>query len=293
MASIETNTMNDTIAEKPLPFCIRKRLLAVLKLQHQLIETDADFHRQLFNLEREFNQKRQTLYGKRAAIINGDYEPIEDDLNVDFLAPEVVSSAVKVTNDEDTTETIKGIPNFWLETLNNSSMTGAYECDRLALKYLNDIQLDLGTDPILTFTITFKFAPNPYFENETLSKVYMVECAVDPNEPFAYDGAQIYKSIGCEIKWKDGMNYTNDQNSFFHFFSPPAIDMETDTIDPNTFDDITADFEMGLFLKEKMIPKAILYFLSNEFESDDSDANISTSTDDIEHEKLIEDEGLD
>lgn len=289
MASNETNTMDNTIAEKPLPLCIRKRLLAVLKLQHQLIETDADFHRQLFHLEREFNQKRQTLYAKRAAIINGDYEPMDEDLNVDFLAPEVVSSAVKATDDEETMAAIKGIPNFWLETLNNSSLTGAFECDRSALEYLNDIQLDLGIDSNLTFTITFKFAPNPYFENETLSKVYMVECAIDPCEPFAYDGAQIYKSIGCEIKWKDGMDYTKDKSSFFHFFSPPSTDMKTD-IDANKFDDITADFEMGLFLKERMIPRAVLYFLSNEFQLDDSDAD--ASTDDIVDERLIEDEGL-
>lgn len=216
---------------------------------------------------------------------------MEEDFAVDFLAPEVVRSAVNATDNTDDAATIKGIPNFWLETLNNSSMTGTFECDRTALKYLHDIQLDLNTDKNLTFSITFKFDPNPYFENESLTKVYLVECSVDPSEPFAYDGAQIYRSIGCEIKWKDGMDYTKNQNSFFNFFSPPCTDTEAD-IDPDTFEDITADFEMGLFLKERMIPKAVLYFLSNEFESDDSEANSSSASDEITDERILEDDGL-
>lgn len=291
MASVETaEPMDDTI-ESTLPFCVRRRLLAVLKLQQEIIETDAEFHRRLFELEREFNEKRQTIYTKRAAIINGDYEPVAEDFVVDFLAPDVVRSTMKAIDGEDDSVIIKGIPNFWLETLNNSSMTGAFDCDRTALKYLNDIQLELNTDPNLTFSITFKFDPNPYFENESLTKVYHVECSVDSREPFAYDGAQIYKSIGCHIEWKDGMDYTSNQSSFFHFFSPPCTDKDTN-IDPNTFEDITADFEMGLFLKEKMIPKAALYFLSDEFESDNSDSNSSTSGNST-HEELLEDDKLD
>lgn len=253
-----------------------------------LIETDAEFHRRLFELEREFNVKRQILYSQRAAIINDEYEPVEEDFNVDFLPSEVIASALKVTDDEDASATIKGIPNFWLETLNNSSMTGTFECDRPALKYLKDIQLDLSSDTHLSFTISFKFDPNPYFENEVLTKTYLVDCKVDSHEPFAYDGAQIYRSIGCEVKWKDGMDYTKDQNSFFRFFNPPCTDIESE-IDPNTFDDITADFEMGLFLKERMIPKAVLYFLSNEFESGESDVDSSLGSGDIADEEVIED----
>lgn len=282
---------NDPV-ERPLPFCIRKRLLAVLKLQHRLIETDGEFHRRLFELELEFNKKRQSIYAKRAAIIKGDYEPMEEDFDVDFLAPEVINSTVKASENEDASLEIKGIPNFWLETLNNSSMTGTFDCDRPALKYLSDIQLELSTETNLAFSIVFKFDPNPYFENETLTKVYLVECTVDPTEPFAYDGAQIFKSIGCEINWKEGMDYTKAQSSFFHFFSPPCTDIEAD-IDPTTYDDITADFEMGLFLKEKMIPKAVLYFLSNEFESDGSDVpSDSSASGDIADERLLDVEGI-
>lgn len=282
-----SNATTSTV-DKPLPSCVRKRLLAILKLQHMLIETDAEFHRRLFELEREFNAKRQIIYTQRAAIINDEYEPVEEDFNVDFLPSDVIASALNATDDENASAPIKGIPNFWLETLNNSSMTGTFECDRPALKYLKDIQLDLSSDPDLSFTISFKFDPNPYFENALLTKTYLVDCKVDPREPFAYDGAQIYRSIGCEVKWKDGMDYTKNQHSFFRFFSPPCSDIEAD-IDPNTFDDITADFEMGLFLKERMIPKAVLYFLSNEFESDESDGDNSLASGDIADETVIED----
>lgn len=285
-SAIET----DVNIEYPLPLCVRKRLLAILKLQQELIDTDAEFHRRLFELEREFNEKRQTIYAKRAEIIKGEYEPMEKDLNIDFLPPEVVRSTVKATQDDDVSATIKGIPNFWREALNNSAMSGTFDCDRSALQYLNDIQLEISSEPDLMFRITFKFDSNPYFENESLTKVYYVECSVDSNEPFAYDGAQIYKSIGCEINWRDDMNYTKDQSSFFHFFTPPPTDIE-DEIDPNRFEDITTDFEMGLFLKEKMIPKAVLYFLSNEFESENSSGD-SSASEDIANEELIENEGI-
>lgn len=283
----------DVSAEKPLPFCVRKRLLAVLKLQQESIDTDVEFHRRLFEVEREFNEKRRTIYTKRAAIINGGYEPAAEDYHLDFLAPDAVMSAMKATEeDSDALATIKGIPNFWLEALHNSSMTGAYECDRSALKYLNDIQLEMNMDPNLTFSITFKFDSNPFFENESLTKGYFVDCSVDRSEPFAYDGAQIYKSIGCDIKWKDGMDYTKDQNSFFHFFRQPGTDAE-DAVDARTFDDITTDFEVGLFLKEKLIPKAVLYFLSNEFESVDGDAHSSSGSRSASDGELFEDEKLD
>lgn len=282
MTSILTG---DTAEEEaPYPTCVRRRLLAVLKLQQELVETDAEFHRRLFELESEFNGRRQQIYAKRASIIHGEYEPKDEDSNIDFLPPEAVSP----TKDDTEDPPVKGIPNFWREALNNSSLTGIFECDRSALQYLYDIMLDVSAETDLTFTLTFKFDPNPYFENETLTKKYYVECEIDPAQPFAYDGAQIYHSTGSEIKWRDGMDYTKDRSSFFNFFSPPSTDRAGD-VDPSTFDDITADFEMGLFLKEKMIPKAALYFLSSEFDTENSDPGSDSSTTDMVNEELITD----
>lgn len=291
MATIDHKTMDDT-ADGPLPNCIRRRLLALLKLQKQLVETDVEFHRRLFDLEREFNEKRQTNYAKRAGIINGDYEPNDEDSNLDFLVSDVVKSSLQISNEENDAPAIKGIPNFWSETLNNSTMVDIHECDRTVLKHLTDIQLALSNDPQLKFTITFRFDANPFFENDTLTKEYLVEHAMEAGEPFAYDGAQIHKSIGCDIKWKEGMDLTKNQNSFFKFFSPPSTDIETE-LDPNVFDDVTNDFESGLFIKETLIPKAVIYFLCNEFDANgSSSSSMSSSSCDIANEEVLEDAGF-
>lgn len=76
---------------------------------------------------------------------------------------------------------------------------------------------------------------------------------VDPDSPFAYEGPEIYKAVGCNINWHKGKNLTvktirkkqkhkergatrtvtkqvpND--SFFNFFNPPTVPENKDDID--------------------------------------------------------------
>lgn len=70
-----------------------------------------------------------------------------------------------------------------------------------------------------------------------------MKCAPDKNDPFSFEGPEIYKSKGCVIDWKKGKNVTVktikknqkhksrghvrtvtktvQNDSFFNFFSPP------------------------------------------------------------------------
>ena len=89
--------------------------------------------------------------------------------------------------------------------------------------------------------------------------------------------------LGCTINWKEGKNLTvktvkkkqkhkskgnvrtitkqvkND--SFFNFFDPPPIPDDPDAdIDPETQDLLTADFEIGHYIRDRIIPRAVLFF---------------------------------
>lgn len=234
---------------------LQNRLQSLKLMQREYVRVEKDFHRQFYELDMEYQKKRQEVYNQRKEIING------------------TGNCSKQAQDEiDITNDIKGIPGFWLRALKNCTPHLIHDCDEDALKYLNDIKLNLMSVPELSFKLEFEFAANPFFENTILTKQYFLGC--DTNEEF--NGFSIVKTIGCEIQWKHGMDITGkDASSFFMFFNPPventhdAHELEptqsNDMQQPSIFDELQHDFEIGLLLKEKLIPNAILYYL-DEFE---------------------------
>lgn len=46
------------------------------------------------------------------------------------------------------------------------------------------------------FTLEFHFSPNEYFTNEVLTKHYEMKSAVDENDPFSFEGAEITRCRG-------------------------------------------------------------------------------------------------
>lgn len=226
---------------------LQKRLQSLKMMQREYVCVEKDFHRQFYELDMEYQKKRQAVYNQRKAIING------------------TGDCSKQTPDEiDIDEDIKGIPGFWLRALKNCTNL-IRDCDDEPFNYLNDIKLNLMCVPELSFILEFEFAANPFFENATLTKQYFLDC--DTADEF--NGFSIVKTIGCQIQWKHGMNITEkDATSFFMFFNPPDIYVPTqsnETQQSEIFDELQHDFEIGLMIKEKLIPNAILYYL-DEFE---------------------------
>jgi nucleosome assembly protein 1-like 1 len=115
---------------------------------------------------------------------------------------------------------------------------------------------------------------------------------VDPKDPFSFEGPDLNKTTGCKIDWKAGKNVTVEiikkklksknkktppkivqkeekQDSFFNFFDTPKI-AKTDARKVSQLDEeneedqeelyMIADFEIGQYLREKVIPKAVLYY---------------------------------
>ena len=158
-----------------------------------------------------------------------------------------------------------------------------------------DITVTLKAPENNGFTLFFHFAENEYFTNSVLTKEYELRNLHDPECPLEYDGPEIFRSKGCKIDWKEGMDLTNkkvvlkrtkagkkgkskeveeeiDLESFFSFFSPPEITGESsEELSEDTKGRLAIDFDIGYSIKEKIIPRALLYFTGEIFEEDGED----------------------
>ena len=61
---------------------------------------------------------------------------------------------------------------------------------------------------IQAFTLHFHFHPNDYFTNTVLTKEYHMKCEPSEDDPFSFEGPEIYKCTGCAVNWKQGKNLT-------------------------------------------------------------------------------------
>ncbi|GJR29727.1 nucleosome assembly protein 1;4-like protein isoform X2 [Tanacetum coccineum] len=113
---------------------------------------------------------------------------------------DIVTGAVEVdgAKEEDamdqTDDTAKGVPEFWLSAMKNNEITAEEitERDEEALKYLKDIKWCRMDDP-KGFKLEFFFDTNPFFTNSVLTKVYHM---IDDDEPI------LEKAIGSTIRDK-------------------------------------------------------------------------------------------
>ena len=105
-------------------------------------------------------------------------------------------------------------------------------------------------------------------------------------------GPEIYKCLGCNINWKPGKNLTvktikkkqkhkargavrtvskqvpND--SFFNFFAPPDCPEDEAKLDEESQNILATDFEIGHFLRARIIPRAVLFFTGDLIDDDES-----------------------
>nr|XP_024219791.1 nucleosome assembly protein 1-like 1-B [Halyomorpha halys] len=77
---------------------------------------------------------------------------------------------------------------------------------------------------------------------------------------------------------------TVQNDSFFNFFNPPQVP-ENGEIDDETQALLTSDFEIGHYIREKIIPHAVLYFTGEALDDEDFDSN-SSMGDGSESEEL-------
>jgi len=225
--------------------------------------------------------------------------------------------AEKLKLDENT----KGIPEFWLTAMKNVETIAEMiqETDEEVLRHLTDIKLiftgrkshqESQEDDQMGFVLEFRFSPNDYFNNTALTKTYKMKSEPDLEDPFSFEGPDIVGCTGCKIDWKKGKNITQKvvkkkqkhkgrgqtrvvtktvkADSFFNFFDPPEVPDDEDEMDEDTEALLSADFEIGHFFRERLIPKAVLFFTGEAIEEDsdeDEDDEMDDDSGDDEDEE--------
>lgn len=193
----------------------------------------------------------------------------------------------------------------------------------ITLTYLTPEQAqtaDIKTGTI-GFTLNFHFDDNEYFSDSVLTKTYKLRLTPDDDDVLNYEGPEIIECVGCKINWKsDEMNVTKTiikkkqknkktgavrvtttteaKESFFNYFSSieeklNLVRQETDLDDdPEEQESFMreADYEIGHFIRERLIPRAVLYYTGElnddeDDEEDDEDYEEDMDEDDEEGEE--------
>merc|ERR1719433_286070 len=326
------------IASLPAP--VKRRLKALKKIQLESTKIEAKFYEEVHKLECKYHEIYRPLYDQRSKITKGDYEPNDDEcqwpsddegeskpsakpLNKHIyfdsegeedLAKDMKDKAKiedeKTKNDTEEGKDVKGVPDFWLTIFKNVDLLQekVQEEDEPVLSKLTDITVTFSETP-MGFTLHFYFAPNDYFTNSVLTKEYEMKCEPSEDDPFGFEGPEIFKCKGCTINWKEpGKDLTVKtvkkkqklkskgnvrtitkqvkSDSFFNFFDPPPIsDNPDEDIDPETQDLLTADFEIGHYIRDRIIPRAVLYFTGEALEEEEEEEDFDEEGEEGEEEE--------
>jgi nucleosome assembly protein 1-like 1 len=210
-----------------LPTAIQYRLTALKGVQRDHSALEAEFQKDIFELEKKYAEKYRPLYERRRQLVEGKDEPksdeiekgvqaeeededdesdFEDEEDEDEEESEKKPKGVKPTS-EELEQAPKGIPEFWLTTLKNHLGLSELitERDEEALKHLVDIRVTYPEGGKSGFTLVFEFAEGAkeFFENTKLEKSYFYQDEVGYEGDFVYDHAE-----GTKIQWKEGKDLT-------------------------------------------------------------------------------------
>ncbi|XP_037960211.1 nucleosome assembly protein 1-like 1 [Teleopsis dalmanni] len=269
---------------KSLPTSLQNRLTVLKNMQIEHLDFERQLYEDIFNVERKYHEKLIPLYNKRKEIVSGALEPKPElpkwkDSEKNYPETPLMNDYCNILKMyKNANEKTKGLPNFWLTIFKTSDRLSdfIYVVDEPLLSKLNDITIDYSD---LSYTIGFHFDENEYIHNSVLTKQYFLKKTVDKDFPFSYDGPDVTKSVGCKIDWKEGKNLTLSRieniacetgpivvptASFFHFFNPPQIAEEEMDEDAQLV--MFKDFELGQFIRDELIPRAVLFFTGDYFE---------------------------
>ncbi|TRY77605.1 hypothetical protein DNTS_024424, partial [Danionella cerebrum] len=284
-----------------LPKPVKRRVYALKRLQLQSANIEAKFYEEVHELERKYAGLYQPVYDKRREIVSGAVEPTDEecewhsDQEEDDLAENLQKKAALEEKPADSADSVdqKGVPDFWLTVFKHVDLLGEMlqEHDEPILKHLQNVTVKFSEPgKPMTFTLEFHFESNSYFSNTLLTKVYHMKSEPDNNDPLSFEGPEIVDCEGCKIDWHKGKDVTVKvvkkkqkhkgrgtirtvtkevpQESFFNFFNP--VKASPEGMDEELDFTIATDFEIGHFFRERVIPRAVLYFTGEALEDDES-----------------------
>ncbi|PHJ26141.1 nucleosome assembly protein [Cystoisospora suis] len=163
-----------------------------------------------------------------------------------------------------------------------------------------------------SFRLVFEFSPNEYFKTPRLVKEYHLTISSSRH------GAELTSTKSTEIEWNEGKDVTKkivtrrqrnkktkqvrtiqevvDSESFFNFFTDHEIpsDDKLETMSDKQVGElqmiVEADYDIGVTIRDKIIPQAVEWFLG---EADDDDDDQFDEDDDDEFDDDEDDDDED
>lgn len=197
---------------------VRQRVDGLKGLQLEHTKLEAEFQREILELEKRFAEKYRPIYERRRAIIEGKEEPTEEEIKTGYKVDleedsddedeeEAAPKEREIVPADEAAKGPKGIPGFWLTALSNHAGISELitERDEEALKHLIDVRVEYLGDGKPGFKLLFEFqdGASAFFENKILEKTYYYQEEVGSLGDFVYDRAE-----GTDIKWKTGKDLT-------------------------------------------------------------------------------------
>jgi len=296
---------------------IQKRVNALKNIQLEIDQAEAKLNEEIIQLECKHAPIFDALYKKRETIVSGEREPTEDEAKWEYENGVGEKENGEAKEKVDTSK--PGISGFWLRVLDSARLTRSIinDDDKPILKHLKTIKLKSNTEKPYGFTLEFHFEDNEYFTNKVLTKTYEFRSEKDKQNPLLSNNNSLYKCLGCKINWNEGKCPLKDddeddegkQGSFFDFFLThtsdgvrPAFkettkgdkknggaddDLETDEEAEHLFE---LDYEIGKFIKDMLIPKAVLYYTGEMQESEEDELDFDSGDEDDDDDNEDDDD---
>jgi len=252
----------------PAPPATESKALEELKTLHQQhLEVESAYEKELKALKTKYSQKYNPLYERRVEVLRG----------------------TEVKPDEETGT--PGIKAFWLTAFkSNDDLSILIKAhDEPILEHLTNVRSEWHDEAQQTdFKVILEFGQNSYFTNTVLEKSFIWNSERD-----------LAKTVGTKINWKEGKDVTKQtvtkrqknkktkqvrtvtevvaNESFFNFFEDrdiPTGDQleEMDEDDVETLETtVKLEFEAGEALRDRIIPRAVGWYLGEEQNFGDSD----------------------
>jgi len=252
-----------------LPACVLARIDRLKELEEERRTELSRYRNERAALEAKYNQSYSKLYQERAAIVQGSRKDVDT-----------------TTSSGTEEDAVTGIPQFWIQVMSHQEDVAATisEQDVDCLAFLRNIEC-IDDEDGKGFTLKFQFAPNPFFENDVLTKRYQV-----PNLLSSGNNSEpILQNVqGTNITWKHAdlclthQTTTKKQKgkgqhagqlrtvlkqerveSFFHWFDPPTMpsleDMTEETA-ANLEVAFDMDYEVAQAFRTIVVPQAVLLY---------------------------------
>lgn len=159
LASLQNQRNSEMLALLPAP--VKKRIKALKKLQLQATNIEADFFKEVHELECKYHKLYVPLYEKRSTIVNGVYEPNDEESqwpsDDENSLPDAIKEKIKIEDKENKDSDVKGIPDFWLTIFRNVTLLSemVQPHDVPILKHLTDIKTVCTENPMVSLFLYF------------------------------------------------------------------------------------------------------------------------------------------